>query len=77
MNQVKLVEVAKSVLSPVVEYPPSSNPMLMEKEEGTDGKSREETARAFVHRFGMLKGQRMVGYNFMKCMLCDLNFSCM
>lgn len=58
-NKVKLVEVAKVMLSPVIQYPPSTNPMLMEKEEGNDRKSKEEMARAFVHRFGMLKGQRM------------------
>ncbi|KAI9552180.1 hypothetical protein GHT06_022517 [Daphnia sinensis] len=58
-NKVKLVEVAKVILSPVVQYPPSTNPMLMENEEGNDKKSKEEMARAFVHRFGMLKGQRM------------------
>ncbi|XP_057377554.1 uncharacterized protein LOC130699252 [Daphnia carinata] len=58
-NKVKLVEVAKVMLSPVVQYPPSTNPMLMEKEEGNDGKYKAEMAKAFVHRFGMLKGQRM------------------
>lgn len=70
------------MLSPVIQYPPSTNPMLMEKEEGNDRKSKEEMARAFVHRFGMLKGQRMVGnsvsqiyyviFNFFLCSMTKL-----
>lgn len=58
-NQVKLVEVSKVSLLPIVQFPTSTNPLLLEKEKGRDKKSREEMSKDFVHRFGMLRGQRL------------------
>ncbi|EFX77832.1 hypothetical protein DAPPUDRAFT_105793 [Daphnia pulex] len=51
-SKVKLVEISKVSLSPIVQYPPTTNPVLID-----DGSSNME--KQFVHRFGMLKGQRM------------------
>lgn len=56
--QTKLVQVSKVSLSPVVEFPKSTNPDLRE-EENSEKKTYNELRKEFVHKFGMLKGQRL------------------
>ena len=61
--QVKLVELGKVSLTPVVQFPTSTNPLLIEEENNEDGTSnklsKKELQREFVQKFGMLKGQRI------------------
>nr|CAH0102432.1 unnamed protein product [Daphnia galeata] len=56
-NKVKLVEISKVLLSPAVQYPPTTNSVLNLID--NDGSSKKDMEKEFVHRFGMLKGQRM------------------
>lgn len=53
------MEVSKLLLSPIVKFPNSTNPLLLATEKKDDKQSREEMSREFVHRFGMLRGQRL------------------
>lgn len=57
-SKTKLVQVSKVSLSPVVEFPKSTNPDLRE-EENSEKKTYNELRKEFVHKFGMLKGQRL------------------
>ena len=53
-----MVEVSNVCLSPVVEFPQSTNSDLIE-EEGSEKKTNSDLRKEFVHKFGMLKGQRL------------------
>jgi len=57
-SKTKLVQVSKVVLSPVIEFPKSTNPDLNE-DEGSEQKTKTDLRKEFVHKFGMLKGQRL------------------
>lgn len=53
------MEISKLLLSPIVRFPNSTNPLLLTRDEKDTKQSKEEMSREFVHRFGMLKGQRL------------------
>ena len=63
------MEISKVLLSPAVQYPPTTNSVLNLID--NNGSSKKDMEKEFVHRFGMLKGQRMVGYLFTVCFKND------
>lgn len=63
-QKIKLIELGKVTLAPVLQFPASTNPMLLDEEkeevEGEEKKAkRSELNRGFVQKFGMLRGQRL------------------
>ena len=54
-----MVEVSSMPLFPIVQYPSSTNPLLLSKDDQDSVSSKQEISKDFVHRFGMLRGQRI------------------
>lgn len=57
-SKTKLVQVSKVSLSPAIEFPKSTNPDLLD-DENSEKKTNSDLRKEFVHKFGMLKGQRL------------------
>lgn len=55
--KVTLVEISKVFLKPTIEYPSTTNPVLLATKSNSK-EAKEQLAKDFIHRFGMLKGQR-------------------
>lgn len=54
-----MVETSSMPLFPIIQYPPSTNPLLIDKDNKDVKSSQQGISKEFVHRFGMLRGQRL------------------
>lgn len=54
-----MVETSSMPLFPIIQYPSSTNPLLLDKDTQDVKSSQQGISKEFVHRFGMLRGQRL------------------